>query len=353
MKRIGQIYEKIYDFENLYLAYLEARKGKRYRPDVLEFGAHLEENLIEIQNELVWKTYQVGPYRQFYVHLPKKRLIMSLSFKDRVVQWAIYRQLNPIFDKQFIYDSYGCRKDKGTHAAANRLQSWMKTAESKPGQQCYYLKLDISKYFHRVNHEVLMDDLNRRIKDKDAVWLLGIIINNPDVPFGLPPGMKPEDCPIEDRLFDVGMPIGNLTSQLEANLCLDNLDQYVKHTLRVRHYIRYMDDMIILGTSKGELWLIKDRIEVFLNERLKLDLNEKTRVGRIKDGVEFVGLRIWSDHRKIKKQSLKRVNARLKYVRKARANGEITATDLLATEASYRGLLKSTGATGLLDVFKL
>lgn len=198
-----------------------------------------------------------------------------------------------------------------------------------------------------------MQDLNRRIKDKDAVWLLGIIINNPDVPFGLPPGMKPEDCPVEDRLLDVGMPIGNLTSQLEANLCLDNLDQYVKHTLRVRHYIRYMDDMIILGTSKGELWLIKDRIEAFLNENLKLDLNEKTRVGRIKDGVEFVGLRIWSDHRKIKKQSLKRVTARLKYVRKARANGEITATDLLATEASYRGLLKSVGATGLLDFYGL
>jgi len=352
MKRINNIYEKIYDFENLYSAYIEARRGKRYRPDVLKFSAHLEENLTEIQNELMWKSYHVGSYRQFYVHEPKKRLIMALSFKDRVVQWAIYRQLNPLVDKQFIHDSYGCRVGKGSHAATQRLQGWL-IAINKQEDPCFYLKLDVSKYFHRVNHEVLLWDLGNRIKDKDVIWLLSEIINNKEVPFGLPSGIKPEDCPVEDRLFDVGMPIGNLTSQMEANLCLDNLDQYAKHDLQIKHYIRYMDDIIILGKSKSELWEIKHKIEVFLNDVLKLELNHKTRVGRVKDGIEFVGLHVWGHKQRIKKQSLKRIKARLKFVRRAFDKSEIKEDKLQATEASYRGLLKSTHSTGLLETFGL
>lgn len=122
MKRYGNLYEQIYDFENLYQAYLKARKNKRYRAEVLEFSANLEENLIQIQNELIWKMYQVGRYREFYVYEPKKRLIMALPFKDRVVQWAMYLVLNPLFNKTFIEHSYACRVGKGTHRAADKLQ---------------------------------------------------------------------------------------------------------------------------------------------------------------------------------------------------------------------------------------
>ena len=123
IKRYGNLYEKIYSFENLYNAYLKARKNKRYREEVLRFTANLEENLITIQNELVWETYKVGRYREFYVYEPKKRLIMALPFKDRVVQWAIYQVIQPIFDKGFLVHSYACRKGKGTHNAADTVQN--------------------------------------------------------------------------------------------------------------------------------------------------------------------------------------------------------------------------------------
>lgn len=131
MKRIGNIYGTICSFENLYAAYLEARKCKRYRHEVLRFSANLEEELLAIQRELQSKTYEIGEYHKFIISEPKKRLIMALRFKDRVVQWAIYRQLNPIFDSQFIYDSYACRIDKGTHAALDRLQYWLRQADCR------------------------------------------------------------------------------------------------------------------------------------------------------------------------------------------------------------------------------
>lgn len=194
MKRFGYLYEQIYDFENLYLAYLEARKNKRYRDDVLAFTANLEENLIQIQNELIWKSYDVGRYREFFVYEPKKRLIMALPFRDRVVQWAIYRVINPIFDSTFIDHSFACRVDKGTVVAADKLHSWVRLVDRKL-EPWYYLKLDISKYFYRVDHLVSISLLERRIKDKDVIWLLKKYISNDHVPFGLPLGVEPGDCP--------------------------------------------------------------------------------------------------------------------------------------------------------------
>lgn len=339
MKKIRNIYEKIYDFENLYQAYLKARKCKRYRQDVLEFSANLEENLIQIQNELIYKTYKVGRYREFFVYEPKKRLIMALPFKDRVVQWAIYRQLNPIFDKQFIYDSYACRAGKGTHKAADRLQYWLRQVSRKPGKY-YYLKLDITKYFYRINHQILMGIIQSKIDDPDLIWLLNTIINSEDTKFGLPLDVDPGECTAEDRLADVGMPIGNLTSQMFANLYLNELDQYAKHQLRLHYYIRYMDDIIILHHDKKYLHAVKDDIENFLNNNLALQLNGKTAIRPINCGIEFVGYRIWPTHRKLKKKTALKMKHRLKYLQKAYSRGEIGFDKLNASVQSYLGLLK-------------
>ena len=145
MHKIKNIFPIIYDFENLFNAYKAGIKCKRYRPDVMAYTDKLEENLIELQNEFIWQTYTVGRYNIFYVYEPKKRMIMSLQFKDRVAQHAIYSQLNPYFEKQFIHDSYACRVGKGTHKAVNRLHNWLKQTDRKP-QRFYYLKLDIAKY---------------------------------------------------------------------------------------------------------------------------------------------------------------------------------------------------------------
>ena len=176
MAVLADVYPKMCEYEELYESYLEARKGKRFRDDVMLFADNLEENLIELQNELIWETYSVGKYRPFYVREPKLRLVMALQFRDRVVQWDIYKQLNPFYDRTFIEDSYACRIGKGTHKAADRLQYWLRQVSRKPGEW-YYLKLDISKYFYRVDHLVLMNILGRRIKDEKLMRLLEKIIN--------------------------------------------------------------------------------------------------------------------------------------------------------------------------------
>lgn len=172
--------------------------------------------------DIIWQTYTVGRYNIFYVYEPKKRMIMSLTFKDRVAQHAIYSQLNPYFEKQFISDSYACRVGRGTHKAVNRLHDWLKQTDRKP-QRFYYLKLDIAKYFYRIDHEVLMDILRKKIADKDLLHVLSVIINCEDTNFGLPLGADIGDVAFDELLGEVGLPIGNLTSQMFANLYLNEL----------------------------------------------------------------------------------------------------------------------------------
>ena len=288
MKKIKGLFPKIYDFENLFYAYKAAIKCKRYRQDVMEYTDRLEDNLIILQNEFIWGMYEVGRDNIFYVYEPKKRLIMSLLFKDRVAQHAIYRQLNPLIEKRFIYDSYACRQGKGTHAAIDRLQSWLCQTERKP-QRYYYLKLDIAKYFYRIDHEKLKGILARLIDDPQLLDLLAKIIDCEDTKFGLPLGADVGDVAFDKMLDDVGLPIGNLTSQMFANLYLNELDQYCKHKLKIHFYIRYMDDIIILHHDKKYLEEVKRKIAAFIGEKLNLQLNNKTCIRPTSMGIEFVG----------------------------------------------------------------
>ena len=343
---LEDVYDMICEYEELYQSHLEARKGKRYRDDVLLFTDRLEENLIELQNELIWQTYRVGKYRPFYVREPKLRLVMALQYRDRVVQWAIYKHLYPFYDKMFIEDSYACRREKGTHKAADRLQYWLRQVSRKPGEW-YYLKLDISKYFYRVDHLVLLDILSRRIKDQRLMQLLTEIINSEDTRFGLPAGVSPEDCPEDEWLADVGMPIGNLTSQLFANIYLNELDQLCKHDLRLHYYIRYMDDVIILSDDKRELAELKNIIENFLKDFLHLDLNKKTAIRPCWDGVDFVGFRIWATHRKLKKQTARRMIRNVKRICENIAAGITSKEELERVAASYNGILQHCDSYGL------
>lgn len=338
---------KICSWENLYAAYQEAAKGKWFRTDVMKFSQNLEENLIEIQNELIWHKYKVGRYREFYVYEPKKRLVMALGFKDRVVQWAIYRQINQGLDNEMIYHSYGCREGKGTTRAADKLQDWC-TLVGRKAKGWYYLKLDISKYFYRVNHRVLLDILERKFPNEQGfMWLMEEIIECDHTPFGLPPGRNVDDILPEERLFEVGMPIGNLTSQLLANLCLNELDQYIKHELGAHFYVRYMDDMVILHENPGVLNEWKDFIESYLNDRLCLELNSKTAIGLVSKGITFVGCRIYPGYRKLTKKSVKKMKKRMKYIAKLYSEGKITFEKADATMQSYYGQMKHCAAHGL------
>ncbi len=335
MKKAKNLFDKVCDFENLYISYLNARKGKRYRKEVLGFTYRLEDNLVDIQTELLSNTYSIGDYKQFIITDPKRRLITALEFRDRVVQWALYRQVYPLFDKQFIYHSYGCRENKGTHKAVAQLQNWLRAVDRKP-QKYYYLKLDISKFFYSINRSVLMDILRHRIDDDRLLNLMEIIINSGDMqPVD---GFKADAYPINDS--KVGLPIGNLTSQMFANIYLNELDQFCKNELHLHYYIRYMDDVIILAESKELLKQVKDRIEVYVNNRLGLRLNDKTAIRPTSMGIEFVGYNVWATHIKLRKATVLKMKSNIKYKCWQYENDHIDADKLQSTMSSYNGLLK-------------
>lgn len=342
-KTIKNLYPKIYDFENLYQSYKEARKSKRFTDEVLKFSAQLEDNLIQIQNELIHKSYQQGRYQEFYVYEPKKRLIMALPFKDRVVQWAIYRQIMPIFDNQFYEYSCACRRGKGTHYAVQKLQYWLKKMDRNP-DKIYYLKADVAKYFYRINHKRLIQIISRKVGCKDTLELLWKIIKSEDGAFGVNLG----DHQLSGRrIKGIGIPIGNLTSQLFANIYLDWLDKYIKHTLKAEYYIRYMDDFIILGRDKKELHKLREEIEIFLEDYLGLELNNKTAVRPVSLGIDFCGYVTWATHRKLRKSTKKKMKRRIKYMVRKVKEGEIGLDKLDATVQSYLGILRHCNSHNL------
>lgn len=324
-----------------------ARKGKRYRAEVMGFTARLEDNLFVIQQGMTDGSYELGPYRKLWVYVPKKRLVMALAYPDRIVQWSLYQYLNPIYDKLFIEDSYACRVGKGSHKAAKRLQYWMRQVDRKPGPGWYCLKLDISKYFYRVNHEKLLSILERRIKDPDMMAFIQGVVNSTAEPFGLPRGRTPENTAPEEWLYGVGMPIGNLTSQLFANIYLNELDQYCKHVLKIHFYIRYMDDVIILAQDKETLQRWKATIAAFLRNELALDLNDKTSIRPIRQGVEFVGVRIWATHMKLRKSTVRRLKREVRKISALYAAGDMSREGFERRVSSIRGLLKHTESESL------
>ena len=337
-RKLQNLKDRLCSFENLLAAYREAEKDKRYRNEVIVFRFNLEENLLSIQKELLEGIYKVGNYREFYVHYPKARLVMALGFRDRIVQWAIYRQINPFCDKRFIQHSYGCRTGKGTLAAAQCLLSWVQLVSRKPDARDWViLKGDVSKYFYRVDHATLLEIYALITDDPWFIWLVGTIINNPDLPFGLPEGASISDCPREKRLFDVGMPIGNLTSQESANIYLDLLDQYVKHVLRQHFYLRYMDDFIVL-CRRNEVQTIYADIERFLREALKLTISPKSKIIPALQQVEFVGYLVSPHGMRLRKKTSRHIKRSLRSIERAYAEGRIGLDRALATIESYFGM---------------
>lgn len=323
MRTYKNLYPQIYDFENLYEAYLKARRGHRYDHEALVFANNLDSELIQLQNELIWKSHKTGPYRKFYVHDPKTRLVAALPFRDRVLQHALCNVVEPPFEQKFIFDSYACRSGKGTHAGADRVTEFLRKA-TRLWPKPYCLKCDISQYFPSVRHTALLAIIRRTIACEDTMRLIQEILSSWTDPADLDPR---------------GLPIGNLTSQLWANVYLDQLDHYVKETLRIRLYIRYMDDFVIIG-DKAELWRVKRDIETFLEDKLGLRLNGKTGIFPISHGVDFLGYRIWPDHRLLRKRSTKRIKRALKRFQKLYAQDKMSFERINATVQSWLGHAK-------------
>lgn len=317
-KRIGDLWSQVIDFENIYKAYLKARRGHRWDAEVLRFSSQLEEELIDLQNHLIWGTYATGTYRFFTVYEPKERLVAALPFRDRVAQHALCGVLGPIMERRFIYHSYACRSGKGIHKGANQTQAWLRECEKKWGR-VYCLKADISKYFVSIDHGILLGILKGIIKDKMVIRMCQEIIQS---------GGN------EGR----GLPIGNLTSQWWANLYLDQMDHFVKETLKVKHYLRYMDDTVFLAPNKNELWNWYQEINCFVEEKLRLRLNPKTSIFPVgQRSVDFLGYRIWPDHRLLRKGSVKKIKRKIKRLQIGYANGDISTEKINAIIQSWLG----------------
>lgn len=340
------VFGSMCSFKSLYRAYDNARSKKNYRLEVMRFTADLEPNLFEIQRQLFSGEYQISGYRVFFIYDPKLRMVMAVQFPDRIVQWSVYETLYSFYDKTFIEDSYACRRGKGTHKAADRLQYWLRQVDRKP-DKWYYLKLDISKYFYRISHEILLNIISRRVKDERLLDLIAKIISSNGMHFGIPRGFDPGMCTEDMRLEDTGIPIGNLTSQLFANIYLNELDQYCKHTLGIHYYVRYMDDVIILANDKKHLQELKNKIESFLNTELQLDLNKKTAIRPISCGIDFVGYKMWPEYRKLKKSSARRILRKIKTLSTDYALGKISFEDIRRRIASYNGILQHANSYGL------
>lgn len=308
------LWPEIIDFETLHAAYIKARRGKRYSDEALRFGCGLEEQLLQLQYELCSGTYRVGPYRAFTIREPKRRKIAALPFRDRVVQHALVAVIEPIWEARFIYDSYACRVGKGTHAGADRLTSFLRRAH-QTWVSTYVLKADVRSYFASINHEVLRGLIHKRVACRETLRLISEIIDSWEPDSG------------------TGIPIGNLSSQLFANIYLHELDKYTKHTLREHFYLRYMDDFVILSPDKAHLNATQHQIGAFLDERLRLRLNRKTRIFPAECGIDFLGYKIWRTHRLLRKPSIRRMRRRFADFR----TGRVSTGEMRATVASWIG----------------
>lgn len=334
-KTYSDLFEKLTTFEALHRAWGRVIRGRRSQTDVIRFESDLEPNLFDIQNSLLWKTYRTGPYRHFRVFEPKERAIAALPLKDRIVQHALVETIDPIWASRFIFDSYACRPGKGTHAGADRAQSFLR-AELREHGTIYVLKADVSKYFPSICHDVLKRLIRRRIACPDTLWLIDGIIDSAAEP---------------GEIMPRGIPIGNLTSQLFANIYLHELDAFVKEELREKRYLRYMDDFAIVGHDKAHLHALRRTIEDFLYANLGLRLNGKTQVFPISTtngrSLDFLGYRIWPTHRKIRKDSAGRMRRKMKRMARQYHEGKITLDQVTQVVMSW------IGHAGHADTFRL
>lgn len=273
MQTHNNLFPEVCSYENLYLAFKKASKGRKKKPYVQRFRENLPNELYRLQFELQTGSYKPAPLTTFVVRDPKSRKISASPFRDRVVHHATCNIIGPIFESRSIHDSFANRKGRGTSGILRRFDSFKR----KVGPHGFALKADIRHYFQTVDHAVLLSILGKRIKDRRLLDLISLILANHKTER---PG--------------IGMPLGNLTSQTFANIFLGELDNFVKHRLRVKFYVRYVDDFILLSRDRAQLADCQTKINVFLRDELHLSLHpDKTKIVRISSGVQLVGFRVF------------------------------------------------------------
>ena len=289
-------YYELCSTENLMQGWINAKKGKIKRRYIKRFQRNLKKNLLKLKEELINQTYKPCSLKNFVLRDPKTRKISKSAFRDRVVHHALCNFIVPDFEKSFIYDSHANQIGKGTLKAIERFDKFKRKVSKNNTQKCFVLKADIKHYFEEIKHDILIDIISRKIKDEKVIWLIRQILsaNNKST----------------------GMPLGNLTSQFFANIYLNELDYFVKHKLKAKYYIRYVDDFVILHESQEQLEEWKWKINYFLKKKLKLELHpSKSNVLNLNNGINFLGFRIFYHHKLIRKSNLKNLERKFNKLR--------------------------------------
>lgn len=304
MKRYGNLWPHIIDFDNLWLAAQKAQRGKRFRENVVAFNYNLEAELLGLQEELASHSYRPGKYRTFQIVEPKKRLISAAPYRDRVVHHALCNVIVPIFERTFIADSYANRVGYGSHRA---LRQFTKFARSSR----YVLQCDIRKYFPSIDHEILKTMLRRKLKCPDTLWLIDTILDSSNEQEAVQHYFPGDDLFTPDERRH-GLPIGNLTSQFFANVYLNGFDHFVKEQLRVKKYVRYVDDFALFGDDHNQLAQARQRLEAELvNVRLQIH-PIKSQLFETQHGANFVGFRVLPERVRVRNNNLRRARQRLR-----------------------------------------
>ena len=331
MTTLINIFDQITSIDTLRIANNRALKGKRYNRFATGFSYELMSNLILLQFELVNQIYKPEKYRNKVILEPKVRLIEAPSYRDRVVHHAIHHFLSPFYERHFINDSYACRPRRGIHRAVKRIQQFLRSG----GQNLYVCQIDVSKYYASINHNRLLAILKEKVHDENLINLLKIIIDSTDS------GTEHDHLFAPDSYYFTkgrrGIPIGNLTSQLFANIYLHQIDMYAKQTLKIHRYIRYMDDILIFSHDKNQLKVWQNALTQFLYDNLYLTVNpHKIRIYPAGPGVSFVGYVIYPNYMRLRGSSVKRFKKRYKKQLIRVACGRIEPQTMIQSFASWK-----------------
>ena len=340
MKTYRHLYPQLCDWDNLYLAYRKARRGKRRYAPAATFEFYQEQYLSELRQELLHKSYKPGAYHSFYIHEPKRRLISAAPFRDRVVHHALCNIIEPIFERSFIHDSYANRVGKGTHRALDRAQQY---ARRFP----YVLQCDVRQFFPSIDHASLRHTLTRKIADRDVLWLIDSILSSGE-------GVLAEQYQMQwfpgDDLLAVhrprGLPIGNLTSQFWANVYLNPFDHFVKRELRCKGYVRYVDDMLLFADDKATLWQWQEAVHNKLNE-LRLTIHPGAHPRPISEGIPFLGFVVYPTHRLLKRRKGVHFRRRMKQRLRQYEDDELTMAEVTATIRGWINHVRYADTWGL------
>lgn len=297
MKQFIHTYDSIITVEKLLKAWQEFLRDKKKKKDVILFQAKLMDNIFNLHNDLKNKTYTHSEYHAFNISDPKPRQIHKATVRDRLLHHLIYQELYNYFDSKFIHNSYSCRLGKGTHKAINRFSDFSRKVSKNNTKTCFVLKCDIRKFFANIDHKILKNILGKHIKDENILWLLSTVIDS------FPPNHIYAMADIRK-----GLPLGNLTSQLLVNIYMNEFDQFMKRELKVKYYIRYADDFVILSEDKHHLEELLIKISIFLSESLKLSLHpDKVFIKTIASGVDFLGWINFPYHRVLRTSTKRRM----------------------------------------------